>query len=202
MDKFTQILDESSNNEKLILKKWHDNYIVPLNKDEISWLDLNSEELQRFLNDNYYDNECNNYVGWYDSFIYGVFGMRYLGFGNIIPGFNYLIGIIPNNINKFTIVASLCYCKDYIFELGQVNGVNWIQTVETNYFYKNNGLFKMISEVIPKSIDFSKDLIMSEESIEGFNCHIFDRIKNELINCGFEKEVLRKNDNKVKKLIK
>jgi len=88
--------------EKIQLKNWLKDYIVPLDKDEITWLQLDHVGMQKFLEENYVD-EKGNRIGWYNSMLYNVLGMKYLAFCNIALNFNYLIGVIPNNIGKLTI---------------------------------------------------------------------------------------------------
>ena len=187
MQELENIIRNYSIEEIILLKKWINDYIVPLDKEKIVWLDLNSEEFTKFLEENYKDNDKN--VVWYNSQLYNILGMQYLSFGNIIPGYNYLIGVIPNNVDKLTIVSYACYSKNRFFEVGQKNGVNWIQTIETNAFYKKNGLFKMINELLYSYIDLSKDLITTEEFDDGILCHTVRRIKDVLVNQGYQGEI-------------
>lgn len=189
MDNLDEFLENNHRKEDLaLIRKWFEDYIVPFDKEEVTWLNLTSEELKEFLDKNYLDS--NKYVGWNNSFLYNVLGMQYLGYINIIPGFKYLIGVIPNKIDKFTIVASLCYDTDHFFELNQTVGVNWIQMVETNVFYQNNGLFNQICKMLPSYIDYSKDLILTDESTDGMKYHTHQKIGQALVEKGFSNEVL------------
>ena len=45
--------------EKIQLKKWLQDYIVPLDKDEITWLQLDHVGIQEFLEENYIDEDGN-----------------------------------------------------------------------------------------------------------------------------------------------
>ena len=137
MQELENIIRNSSIEEITYLKKWLNDYIVPLDKEKIIWLNLDSNDFTNFLEENYKDDDKN--IVWYNSQLYNVLGMKYLSFGNIIPGYNYLIGVIPNNIDKFTIIAYACYSKNRFFEVGQKKAVNWLQTIETNAFYKKKG---------------------------------------------------------------
>ena len=186
MQELENIIRNSSIEEITYLKKWLNDYIVPLDKEKIIWLNLDSNDFTNFLEENYKDDDKN--IVWYNSQLYNVLGMKYLSFGNIIPGYNYLIGVIPNNIDKFTIIAYACYSKNRFFEVGQKKAVNWLQTIETNAFYKKKGLFKMINELLYNYIDQSKDFITTDEFDDGILCHTIKRIKDALVNQGYQGE--------------
>ena len=175
--------------EKIQLKKWLQDYIVPLDKDEITWLQLDHVGMQKFLEENYID-EDGNRIGWYNSMLYNVLGMKYLAFCNIAMGFSYLIGVIPNNIGKQTIVACLCYQKNRIWSLKQEEPVNFIQMIETNRFYRKQGIFNMLVEKIMPCLNLNQDLVTTDEYDDGLSCHTVTRLRNTLEEQGFEKEVL------------
>jgi len=181
--------------EKIQLKKWLQDYDishdenVPLDKDKIKWLQLDYNGMQKFLEENYTDDN-GNHIGWYNSMLYNVLGMKYLAYSNIVPGFNYLIGVISNNINKQTIVACLCYQKNRIWSLTQEEPVNFIQMIETNRSYRKQGIFNMLVEKIMPCLNLNQDLVTTDEYDDGLSCHTVTRLKNTLEEQGFEKEVL------------
>lgn len=175
--------------EKIQLKKWLQDYIVPLDKDKITWLQLDHVGMQKFLEENYID-ENGNRIGWYNSILYNVLGMKYLAYCNIAMGFNYLIGVIPNNIGRQTIVACLCYQKNRRWSLKQEEPVNFIQMIETNRFYRKQGIFNILVEKIMACLNLSQDLVTTDEYDDGLSCHTVTRLRNTLEEQGFEKEVL------------
>lgn len=183
-----KILKEYDSSETERLRKWFEDYIVPLDIENIAWLNLTGEEMQKFLIENYVD-ENSNYVCVSNSIIYNVLGMKYLSFYNVIPQFNYIVGVIPNRVGKKTIVSCLCYEKNRIWDINQENLVNFIQNIETNIFYRYQGLFSTLITKIISCIDLSKDLVISDEEDDGLDIHTIDRITEVLRSQGYDKNI-------------
>ena len=192
LENYNELLKHYSKDQLNELKNWLNNYIVPLKKEEIVWLNLTNDEFQRFLKDNYVDDN-NNQVMWCISWLPTILGMQYLNFFNT-TGFNYLIGVIPNKLGKKTIVASLCYEKKRIWSLEQEKPVNSIQNIETNSFYQKQGLFNILSTKIIECLDKDLDLVITDEQDDGIEFHTVDRIKKVLNEQGFNNEVLTRSE--------
>lgn len=210
MNEYLEVIKGYSDEEELRnLEKWVSDYIVPLEKDKITWLNLRGQELREFLKKNYVDKQLINNrevaynVGWDKTFLRNVLGMRFMAFVNIIDNFNYLIGVIPNKINKQTIVSCLCYNKDHKL-LNKEETVNLIQYVETNAFYKKQGLFNLLTTLFASYMDYDKELVITDEWLEGIDCGTFERLKQAMLNNGFEREIMIKSEaeKKNKQLIK
>ena len=174
-----------------MVKKWLNDYMVPLDKEEIVWLNLTSEELLQFLKGNYVDD--NKQVMWHINWLPTALGMRYINFLHT-AGFNYLIGVIPNKVGKKTIVASLCYQKDKICSVKQEKPVNYIQAIEVNAFYQRQGLFKVIASKIKDVMDFNKDLVITDEEDDGIAFHIIERITGILREQGYNGGVFARQE--------
>ena len=195
LEKYKKEFDNYSVEQLTRVKKWLKDYMVPLDEEQINeqivWLNLTGEELLRFLKENYIDD--NKQVMWHVSWLPTALGMRYINFLHI-AGFNYLIGVIPNKLDKKTIVASLCYQKDKICSVNQEKPVNYIQTIEVNAFYQGKGLFKILASRIKDVIDFNKDLVITDEADDGIEFHTIERITNILREQGYTGEVLTRQE--------
>lgn len=193
MNNIDDVLKRYSDKEEINrLKKWLSDYIVPLDKNEITWLQLDYKELSEFINNNYLDN--GNYVGWYNSMLYNVLGMKYLAYSNIVPGYSYLIAVIPNNLGKKTIIACLCYEKKRKWSMLQEKPVNSIQMIETNQFYRKQGIFNALVAKVIDCLDLSLDLVVTDEYDDGLSCHTVSRLKNILSKQGYDKEILTRSE--------
>ena len=202
MNNIDNILKRYNNKDEILqLRKWLDEYIVLQDEDKmtswlqdnIKWLELDYKGMKKFLEENYIDG-VGNHVGWYNSMLYNVLGMKYLAYSNIVPGFSYLIGVIPNKIGKQTIVASLCYEKERKWSMLQEEPVNSIQMIETNKFYRKHGIFNMLIEKIFSCLNPNLDLVVTDEYDDGLSCHTVLRLKNVLLGQGFEKEILTRSE--------
>ena len=115
------------NEKKLLnLKRTVLDYIKEFKLEDITWKSLTKEKMRKFLFDNYYIND--NFITWNDNDT--IFGMHYLQW--YLYTDKYFIGTIKNNIDKETIVGCISY-----FNYHKIYGnVNYISTVEINYFYQ------------------------------------------------------------------
>ena len=85
--------------------KWKQNYIENLDLQNITWLTLEKDDFLKFINQNYFDEELGEYVIGEDPEI--PFGMHYVAdIQN--QSTKYLLGIVPNSIQKFTIFIRNC----------------------------------------------------------------------------------------------
>ena len=181
------------------LRKWLVEYMVPLDEkklnEQIVWLNLTGEQLFQFLMKNYVDN--NKQVMWHVNYLPTALGMRYISFLHA-TGFNYLIGVITNNVGKQTIVASLCYQNDKICSISQEKTVNYIQNIEVNSFYQGAGLFKILASKIKDVMDFNKDFVITDEEDDGIEFHTIERITKILREQGYNGGVFSRSEFKEK----
>lgn len=178
-------------NNRDIEDKWLKEYIKNVDISEIEWMHLDSNELKEFYINNYYDDEVNMYVK--ESNITPIeipLGMSYLSFNYINDDFKNLLGVVPNNIGKKTIVACLMYLDEcYLFE-EQSNPVTYILSVEVNNHFINKGIFKRLVKEYIKGINSTQHLFVSKQSMLGKDCKVFETIANYAKASSFEKEVL------------
>ena len=105
--------------------KWKQNYIENLDLQNITWLTLEKDDFLEFINQNYFDEELGEYVIGEDPEI--PFGMHYVAdIQN--QSTKYLLGIVPNSIQKFTIVAACMYQENYHFFTNQTMPTTYIVT--------------------------------------------------------------------------
>ena len=101
-------------------EKWFDEYISNIKLDNIIWIKFNAYDLNKFLVRNYFDKEEYEYVTELNNnTLYpSILGLQYLNTSipNILENYNYLIGVVENNIHKKTIVAALVYSENYYIE--------------------------------------------------------------------------------------
>lgn len=170
------------------LKKRIKNYIVPIEYEKIEWISLNNVELYAFYNENYYDENNNEYIYWIDCYEKMPIGLTYLVFPPNSDNLNYFIGFISNKDNKKTIIGCICYRKDYILRKG-CEPVTIIETVEINYFYQGNGLLSLMFDNFTKWINKNQNIIVTDESINGQLCRVFEHIKDSLLKSGYFKNI-------------
>lgn len=191
MKKYEEIIKNYNEEELNILKNNLNNYIVPLSN--IEWLHLSGDELIVFLNNNYINN--NEKIEWkYRENMYNVLGMNYLSFNNICKGFKYIIGVIPNNINKKTIVCIACLSNDYELFEGERDSHNKIYYIETNILYQEHGIFHLLVDEILKDINYKKGLIFNDETKIGMHYHCYNYIKERLQENNFNNDILEESD--------
>lgn len=179
-----------------IYQKWKHNYIDNLDLTKIKWVKLNTEELNAFLYENYFDEEEYRYVN--DEFNTTPFdvplGMHYLSFNFNCNEYSFLLGIVKNNIGKYTIVATIIYLENEFIFSDQKDPVTYISSVEVNSYFRNQGIYKKICERFIDYINVNQHLIGSRESEMGAKCQAFEKLKKIIIKKGFQQSIL-KNDN-------
>ena len=178
-------------NNKNEQERWVEEYIKDVSVSDIEWITLNSEELKKFFINNYYDDECDSYVK--ENCVSPIeipLGMSYLAFNYINYDFKNLLGVVPNNIGKKTIVGCLMYIDDcYLFE-EQSNPVTYVLSVEVNSYLRNKGIFKKMVKKFVESINGNQHLCISNQSLLGKECNVFKTISNIAKESSFNKEVL------------
>lgn len=141
-------------------EKWFDEYISNIKLDNITWIKFNALDLNEFLVRNYFDKEESEYVTELNNnTLYpSILGLQYLNTSipNILENYNYLIGVVENNIHKKTIVAALVYSNNY--HLGQEQ-VTHIFSIDTNKYVKNVSLYQEMFNVFLKNISSQRIII-------------------------------------------
>ena len=171
--------------------KWVCEYINNIDISNIEWLTLDSKELKKFFEDNYCDDECNSYVKEINLMPIEIpLGMFYLSYNYINNDFKYLLGVVPNNIGKKTIVGCLMYLDECYLFASQQDPVTYALSIEVNSYFRNKGIFgKMIKEFISR-INPNQHLVVSKQSDIGKLYKVFNIVEAKAKECSFEKKVL------------
>ena len=186
-----------------LIKKWEYEYIENLDINNIEWLNLNYKELYEFLLDNYYDHDVQEFANInYDRFFdYNPIGLRYIDVGivryrsdleNINN--NFLLGVTKNNKGTKTILSDVEYNNNYMLYNNQINKITHIIAAETNSFYRNKGLYKLLMNKLTDYIDLSKNILCTNESSMGREYHTFETFCNILNNKKFNKDIRMEMD--------
>lgn len=171
--------------------KWKQNYIENLDLQNITWLTLEKDDFLEFINQNYFDEELGEYVIGEDPEI--PFGMHYVAdIQN--QSTKYLLGIVPNSIQKFTIVAACMYQENYHFFTNQTTPTTYIVTAETNQYFRRMGLYHQLCDAISQTINPQIPVVCSNESEEGKICHTFQTLKETLEKNGFKNLIIAEKE--------
>lgn len=186
-----------------LIKKWEYEYIENLDINNIEWLNLNYKELYEFLLDNYYDHDVQEFANInYDRFFdYNPIGLRYIDFGIIRYrssmeniNNNFLLGVCLNNKGTKTILNDVEYNNNYMLFNNQEMPLTHIIACETNSYYRNMGLYKLLMAKLISYIDLSKNILCTNESSMGRSYHTFKTFCNILNENGFNKDIRMEMD--------
>ena len=158
--------------------KYYRDYISGVDLSKIEFKTFNYDELHNFLKENYYDGEFNKNVYWEPDGFMAPFGLYYLDFITSSDDFSYMLGLVDNNKGCKTIVFSLIFDKNYGPIDEDENNVGYISMIETNYFFRNKGVFKKSLEYIKELFRDNNILVISPESIKGSEVFVFKRISS------------------------
>lgn len=172
-------------------EKWEQDYIANLDLQNITWITLKRESFLEFIIQNYFDEELGEYVIGMDPEV--PFGMHYIAdIQN--KSTKYLLGIVPNAIQKFTIVAACMYNENYHFFTDQAIPTTYIITAETNEYFRRMGLYHQLCDIISQTIDKTAPVICTNESDDGKLCHTFQILKETLERNGFTKDIITEKE--------
>lgn len=180
------------------INKWINNYIKDVNLDNIEWVVLNSNEMNNFFKNNYFDMSVWEYV--YDensNFLYPTpLGMHYLNYDNPSNNkeYSFLLGIVDNNIEKKTIVAATMYLDKYFMFSDQKHPATYISTMEVNSYFRNRGLYKKMCEALINFINREQHIIITKQSDMGKQYNVLENFKKCLISKGFKNYILEDNN--------
>ena len=178
--------------------KWINDYIKNIDLKKIEWIKLNCDELNYFFEQNYLDKNGWEYVCDEDANnIYPtLLGMSYLNVDNSsnVKDYNFLLGVVNNNINKKTVVCATIYLDEYFMFEEQEVPVTYISSMEVNSYFRNRGLYKKMCEVLINFINPNQHIITTKESKLGIKYNTFNILKNTLVSNGFEKSIFEDNN--------
>ena len=184
---------------ELNIEKWKKDYIDNIEFKKLEWVKLNCDEMDKFLRNNYYDEELYCYViDMNESDVYPViFGMHYLCIDPEFIGkdYSYFLGIATNKIGKKTIVCAITYLEEYFAFYGQKIPLTYISTVEVNRFFRNLGLSKLMFENFFKIVNFEQHILISEQSKMGTRCNVFNNFTKIALSNNFPNFILEDNSN-------
>lgn len=196
---------ENMVDKKRIKENWIKDYIPELDFNKIKWVILDGDNFYNFLIENYYDGE---YIVLPDLEADEVIplGLVYTTFRKYDEGSKYLISYQENNKGLKTILSCLKYYENYkVLDLDDY--ITFANYIETNFFYKGKGLFKLTIKKFLEMAYINNYVITTPESPEGSICHTVGHLKELLLSKGilvFDDYTNLKDDynNKQKKLAK
>lgn len=187
---------------------WISDYVPVLDISKIKWTILNHLDLFRFLITNYYHDKEYIALPKLDGDELVPLGLTYTFFNDYkdYNNPNYLISYIENKKGYKTILTCFKYYENYkSCDLDFC--ITYINYMETNFFYKRRGLFKLTIKKFLEIANLSDCVLTTPESIEGSVCQTVWHLKKELI----EKNIMVSDDifafkkeslSKMKKLVK
>lgn len=168
--------------------KWIREYTLGIDISNIEWLLLDNSEMSNFFHDNYLDSETWNYAT--DDLIdHKPVGLHYLSFNRDCVNMKHLIGVCKNMIGKKTIIACITYVDDYRIFCDQGKPLTYLITAEVNKYFRNKGLSKVLFDAFAKVINPDLHLLSTPESEMGSECHVFETLRQSLLNNGFDKSI-------------
>lgn len=181
--------------------KWYQEYIADIDLNELKWIKLNQAELKEFYDENYYDSEAKCYAmsTKKHSFVVSPFGLEITSFLFDMEQkkSKHILGIVPNNKGKYTIVCKIKLREDYI--LGDILGdastpYIYINCMEVNRFFRNMGISKTSVYQFYNLINMDKDIIMSDETDNGKECRVNENFCNTLYSLGYTGTVITESE--------
>ncbi len=179
------MIDEST------IKRWEHEYIDDINLDNRFYLNLNKDEMIKFINDNYFDKSINKYVT--GKGFYMIMGLQYIDVDCAFTrgdSIRYLLCVAKNNKGTYTILSDVIYhenCLNVFDE--QTLPVTLLEYSEANQYFRNKGLNKDILKEFARTIDHSKMMLTTSQSVLGCKYHVFDTLKEYLQEYGFDKDI-------------
>lgn len=190
-----------------MLNRWMEEYIKDIDLKNIKWINLDYEGLGYFLYDNYYDLIDKTYVTdkILNSYYIIPIGMHYLYYTDTPNDYKYLLGVVKNKKEKYTILSAVTYLDYEFFFKEQINPMTFLCSIEVNYFFRKKGLMKKTCDVLGNFIPNDQDIIISKESEMGKKCNSFSTAYNSLLSKNFNINIFSEEEleNKTyKKMIK
>lgn len=178
----------------IIFNKWKSEYIDDVDLDNIEYLNLTPNELNKFLNDNYLDKSIFGYVSS-QEFSSKPIGLVYLDYAFLNSQSQYekekrfLIGIVSNNKGTKTIISVFKYYDKYFFTKEQKIPLTYILSVEVNEFFRKKGLYKKLIFESLNHINPNNPIIITIESEIGCEIGAINIIKDIYYSNGFDRDI-------------
>ena len=163
----------------------------------ITFLEEKSTNIITFLENNYLDREVWKYIQneELNSLYPAPLGMNYLNFDSPLNDkkYNFLLGIVNNNISKKTIVCATIYLDEYFIFTNQKTPLTYISSMEVNYYFRNMGIYKKMCDVLIYYINCDQHIITTKQTEMGAKYNVFKILCNTLISNGFQKCIFEDN---------
>ena len=174
------------------IERWKQQYNT-VDLSTLEWFVTDTYGLLEFYDKNYVDEELDEAVSE-DIMHYHALGMHYVPMRKESPDLRYLVGVCKNSIGKKTFVACVTYIENYKIYPRQYVPVTQLCTCEVNKYFRNLGISKIMFDEFAKVIRPNQHFISTPQSEEGEICHVFKNLYNSLINSGFDKCIILKDE--------
>jgi len=177
--------------------KWYQEYIADVDLTKLKWIKLDHAELKEFYDENYYDSEAKYYAisSKKRGFIVSPFGLEITSFLFDMEQkkSKHILGIVPNNKGKYTIVCKIKFREDYML-CDTSSPYIYINCMEVNRFFRNMGISKRSVYQFYNLINMDKDIIMSDETDNGKECHVNENFCNTLHSLGYTGTIITESE--------
>ncbi len=181
------------------IDKWVRDYIDNIDISNIEWIKLNCEELDDFFEENYLDKEEWEYV--LDEETNSLFptplGLSYLTLNNPRSelSYNFLLGVVNNNIGKKTVVGDIIYLDEYFLFENQIETFTYIVGVEVNAYFRNRGIARKMYGAFFQIVRPNQHILTSMLSDMGKRYNLLEITKQVALEKGFDKQIIENNYN-------
>ena len=181
------------------IDKWVRDYIDNIDISNIEWIKLNCEELDDFFEENYLDRVEWEYVLDEDanSLFPILLGLSYLTLNNPRSelSYNFLLGVVNNNIGKKTIVSDIIYLDEYFIFGNQTIPFTYIASVEVNTYFRNRGITRKMYGAFFQIVRPNQHVLTSMLSDMGKRYNLLEITKQVALENGFDKQIIENNYN-------
>ena len=175
------------------INRWIDEYTNDVDLSQMEWLVMDTYSLMEFYDKNYVDEELDEAVSE-DITHFNALGMHYVPMRKESPDIRYLVGICKNKIGKKTLIACITYVENYRLFSRQRVPLTYLCTCEINKYFRNRGLSKIMFDEFAKVINPEHHFVSTPQSDDGSLCHVHQNLYNSLINGGFDKLIILKEE--------
>ena len=174
-----------------ILKRWEKEYIEDIDIDKRFYINIDIDEMKKFIKDNYFDSSINKYViGKSDIML---MGLQFLDYSCSLvheDNINYLLCVVPNSKKTLTILCEVIYHKNCMKIVDdQKIPVTLLEYSETNQYFRNLGLHNELLKEFSNIIPYNQGIVTTSLSYFGYKCHLFDTLEIFLRQNGYDKDM-------------
>lgn len=181
---------------KKFYNKWYNDFIYELDLSNIRWIKLTAEELIRFYNENYYDEDagCFALSTNMNNMIVSPFGLELTSYNSdrVSLEYTHLLGIVPNRKGTYTIVSKIKMDERYKY-ITEVDECIYVEYIEVNSFFKKRGIFKLTIQSLINFIDLNKNIVLTDETEEGKKCRVHELFRK-ILNINNYSSVIKTED--------